>query len=487
MSLQKTLDAVKKAHSSPLPDNVAKAYTQGLGLVAYDLQAPALNLYPVLTPLRNKIPRVKGGGDTATRWKAITGINTTNTRAGVSEGNRGAVMTTTLASYTAAYKGLGLEDNVTFEADYAAEGFDDAKAKAVYGLLNATMIQEERVIFGGNASIALGTTPTPTVATATTGGTIAAATYNVICVALTHVAFRESSVAAGVVVTASRTNADASADTINGGHAGKSTAASQVTTGATSTISASVTAVNGAVGYAWYFGTAGNELLAAITYLNSVLLVAAPAGTQNASALVGDKSQDAFVFDGLLTSIFTSGSNAYNVALATGTAGTGTPLTSDGAGGIVEVDAAFRAFWDNFRLSPDEMIVSGRTLLAMNKLVLANGGAPLIRYLLDSQGGGDNFEAGTVIGSYLNKITNTKVKVWVHPDAIDGMITFYSNGIPYPLNGIGNIVQIKTRKEYYQIEWPLRSRKYEYGVYMDELFQNYFPPAFGVLKNIAVG
>jgi hypothetical protein len=486
MSLQATLDAVKKAHGAPLPDNLAKAYTQGLGLVAYDLQAPALALYPILTPLRNKLPRVaSGGGDTATRWKAITGINTTNVRSGVSEGNRGGVITTTLASVTASYKGIGLEDNVTFESDYAATSFDDAKARAVYGLLNSVMIQEERVLFGGNASLALGTTPTPSVATATTGGTIAAATYNVICVALTHVAMREASVAGGLTVTATRTNADSSTDTVNGGHAAKSTAASQVTTGATSTISASVTVVNGAAGYAWYFGTAGNELLAAITYLNSVLLIAAPAGTQNASALVGDKSLDSLAFDGLLTQLWTPGSNAYNVALATGTAGTGTVMTSDGAGGINEIDAALLAFWNSYRLSPDEMIVSAKTLIAMNKLIIANGGAPLLRYTMDN--GGATLEAGTVIASYLNKPMNKKLVVWVHPDATDGMILFYSNSIPYPLSGVGNVLQVKTRKDYYQIEWPLRTRKYEYGVYADELLQCYFPPAFGTLKNIAVG
>jgi hypothetical protein len=54
------------------------------------------------------------------------------------------------------------------------------------------------------------------------------------------------------------------------------------------------------------------------------------------------------------------------------------------------------------------------------------------------------------------------------------------------LSGVGNILQIKSRREYYQIEWPLRTRRYEYGVYADELLQNYFPPAFGVLKNIKV-
>jgi hypothetical protein len=91
-----------------------------------------------------------------------------------------------------------------------------------------------------------------------------------------------------------------------------------------------------------------------------------------------------------------------------------------------------------------------------------------------------------VIGSYLNKITNTKVTIKVHPTMPPGTLFFQtSNGnMPYKLSGIDNIAQIRTRKEYYQMEWPLRTRKYEYGVYADEVLQNYFPPAFGVLTNI---
>ena len=38
-------------------------------------------------------------------------------------------------------------------------------------------------------------------------------------------------------------------------------------------------------------------------------------------------------------------------------------------------------------------------------------------------------------------------------------------------------MQIRTRQDYYQIEWPLRTRKYEYGVYADEVLQHYFPPS----------
>ena len=485
--LSKTLEAVKLARQQPLPEDLAKSFSQATGLVNYDLQAPALLLFPALTPLRNRIPRVAGNGGLATVWKQITAINPTNMRAGVAEGKRGGIITDATAEKTAAYRGIGLENSVTFEATYAAAGFDDAKAKAALTLLTSVMIQEESIILGGNGTngIALGTTPTPTVATSTSGGTIPAATYNVICVALTLAAWRAATVSGGLQLTASRTNADGTSDTVAGGHAAKSTAASQVTTGSTSTISASVAAVNGAVAYAWYLGTSGNELLAAITSINSVLLSTVAAGTQNASVLTGgDQSKDTLVFEGLLTQIMTSGSGAYNVALPTGVAGTGTVLTSDLAGGCVQIETALASFWDNARLSPSEMMMSASMLISLNTLIIKNGGAPLIRF--NANLGDSSFSAGTVVGSYLNKVTNAMLKVTVIPDMPNGMILFYSDSIPYAVSNVPNLVQIKTRQDYYQTEWPLRTRAYEFGIYADELLQVYFPPAFGVLRNIAV-
>ncbi len=480
-TLAQVLELIKNAKVS---DDINKAFTQGSGLVNYDLQPAALLLYPVLTPLRNRIPRVSGAGGTATNWKAITAINTNALSLGVSEGNRNGTIATATVSYVAAYKGLGLEDNVSFEAQDAGVNFDDIKARAVQGLLRAVMIGEERLLLGGNTTIALGTAGTPTLVGSTTGGVLAAQTLSVICVALTLEGFKASTVVGGLPLSANRTNADSTVDAVNMGTSIKSASATVVLSTGTSSLTASTAVANGAVAYAWYWGAVGAELLGAITSLNTVTITANAAGTQNASAgFTADKSQNGLVFDGILTQIMTPGSNSYNVALPT-VAGVGTPLTSDGAGGLVEVDSAFAFFWNNSRLSPSELYVSGSTLLAMNKLIIANGGAPLIRFGIDT--GGASINAGTVVGTYLNKITNTQVKLTVHPDMPDGAILFFSDSVPYPLSGVQNILQVKNRRDYYQIEWPLRTRKYEYGVYADELLQNYFPPAFGLLKNIKV-
>ena len=71
---QETLDLVKGIIGGTPSDNISKSITTANGLVAYDLQAPAKNLYPVLTPIRNSLPRVGGGVGVATNWKTVTAI-----------------------------------------------------------------------------------------------------------------------------------------------------------------------------------------------------------------------------------------------------------------------------------------------------------------------------------------------------------------------------------------------------------------------------
>jgi hypothetical protein len=333
--------------------DLKKSFTVGTGLTAYDLEPRAKQLYPVITPLRNKIARVKGTGPAA-HWNAITGINSSGVALGLSEGHRGGVISTTTRSYVAAYKSFGLDDNVTFEADMAAEGYDDVKALAVEGLLRATMISEENMIIGGNTSVALGTTPTPTLVASGTGSSLAAVALTVQAVALTHRALAAASVAGGVPTSVTRTNADGSTDTFGGGSAQVSAAAT-VTPAAGNNVVATVATVAGAVGYAWFWGTGGAAVLGAITTTNQVTISGAAAGMQAASTCNADNSTNILAFDGLISQICTPGSGSYYNALAAGTT-----LASDGGGGISQINVALESFWDNYRLSPDLMLVNSQ-------------------------------------------------------------------------------------------------------------------------------
>lgn len=470
------------------------------GINYYDLEVPVKQLFPIITPLRDRIPRAKATGGIQANWRAITGINSGHQSPGVSEGNRNAVVSHTTADYFAAFRELGEEDNVTWKAEYSAEGFADIKALTVDNLLRLTMVSEELCDLGGNTSLALGTTPTPTLATtSSTGGTLGTHTYSVICVALTLDGYTQvagvnmgttgeqfSAATAALTALVSRTTANGQSDSYGGGVAQKSASATIAVT-SPGTITATVTPVVGAVAYAWYWGQpAGSELLGAVTTINSIVIQADSTGTQNASALPSaDHSTNGYVYDGMLSQL-SQGLGNYYKALATGTAGTGTPLTSDGAGGIVEINAMFRSMYDLYRLSPETLYVSSQEQTNINSKVIAGGGAPLFRFNLDATGE-TSVIGGVVIGGLINKITGRKVQVITHPNMPPGTIMAWSDTIPYPLSGVRQVVRKLLRYDYRALEWPMVTRRYEWGVYFDGVLQNYFFPAFGLITNIGNG
>jgi len=502
--VQGVLDRIKTAQQQPLGDprfksllgleksTLQSTFTESAsatsGLTFYDLELGAKFLYPVLTPLRNMIPRVSGKGGIQAAWRAITAINTQGLRFGVSSANRGGVMAVATKDYTATYKGIGVETSVDFEAQYAGQEFDDVRAVGAKTGLEALMLGEEAMILGGCTSTPLGATPTPTIA-ATTGGTLAVQMWSVICAALTLDGLMNGSIAGGVQGQISRTNADGSADTFGGGVAKQSTSAAVATTATNNSITASVTPVSGALGYAWFWGAVGAEVLGAITTINSLVITAPATGTQTALSLgTNDNSTNALAFDGLIYQARVPGSGAYVSAMASGSAGIGTPLTSDSAGGIVEIDVALKSMWDNYRLSPDTMWVNSQEALNISRKILLGSQTAAQRFVFESSQ--DLVGGGIMVRTYLNRFSmqgGSVIDIKVHPNMPAGTILMTTKMLPYPLAGVGNVVQIRTRQDYYQIEWPLRTRKYEYGVYADEVLQNYFPPSLALITNIGNG
>lgn len=487
---EQSLALTRDALANPLPfGSIAKGFTQASspvsGLTMYDLEAPAKTLYPVITPIRNAIPRLPATGGIQASWRAVTGININNATFGVSEGNRGPVIVTATQDYNAVFRGYGFDDFATFEATYAAEGFEDLRARTVQGLIHALMIQEEKIVIGANTSLALGTTPTPSLQATTTGGTIAAGTQSVIAVALTYEGLLAASVAGGLPLSAARTLADGSTEQVNQGTAQKSANATIITTGSTSTITASVNPVSGAFGYGWFLGPAGSERLAAVTSIATATLTApAVSGAQLASAgFASDFSQNGLIFDGLFSQILKPGSGAYVSTFANGAT-----LTGDGTGGVIEIDTALQAFWDNYRLSPTTIWVSSQEQRNITKKVLAGGTNAAQRFFINVDQG--QIKGGDLVTAYLNKYSMDGaqvIPVRLHPNIPAGTILFTTDKIPYPLSNVANVLQMRMRQDVFAIEWPRRTRKWEFGLYADGVLQNYFPPAFGLITNIANG
>jgi len=72
---------------------------------------------------------VSGKGGIQANWRAVTGINTTGLRIGVSGGNRGACRRCP-PRIQRRVQGIGIETSVDFERQYAGMGFDDVRRSA---------------------------------------------------------------------------------------------------------------------------------------------------------------------------------------------------------------------------------------------------------------------------------------------------------------------------------------------------------------------
>ena len=494
---QESLELVKRALATP-DDLLAKSISTATGLVAYDLQAPAKNLYPFVTPIRNVMPRVGGGTGTATNWRQVNAIigSGFDAMGWVPEGQRSGQMSYSTSNKSATFVTIGEEDAATFEAISAGREFEDIQARMTFRLLQKMMLKEEMAILAGNASLVLGTPGTPTLAASGGGGTLPAATYFVKVVALTLEGYQNSSVAAGVATQKTVTGVDGKTFTLSGGSSNISSEASQVVTSG-QILFCSVTPIQGAVAYAWYISTStGSETLQAITTINS-LAVSAPllTGNQAQSAITGDNSSNSgYAYDGLLTTALKPGSNAYVNILATGTAGTGTTLTASGRGSVNEIDNMFQSMWQNFELSPTVLYVNAQELKNITTKVLSNASGPLLRYDNPADGSDGEYQltASGVVQYYYNPFAiygGLRIPIKIHPRVPPGTILGWAENLPiqYQSNAVPNVAEVKTRQDYYQIDWPITTRQRQVGVYAEEVLAVYAPFAMGVITNIANG
>lgn len=511
------------------PRAVTKAITQATGIVNYDLRPALRRMYPVLFPLAAMLPReVRKVGDTATRWKSVVAINPTSLRATTGEGNRGASLVTAVRDFVAPYMTLAYDDSVTFQADWAAGDFDNAKEAAVLGLLHSLRIEEDKLIYGGNRTYSIGQPGVISLADSATGGAINANTQVfVTCFPLTYEGWQHAPVSSGVVAAASaltvlstKTNADGSTDLVSGG-VGIPAVVQNITTANdgnnTHAVTAVVPTVQGAVAYAWFWGSNATTTcwLGAITNTNTVTMttalgVSTATGAATAAQIQSgrfdqvltatDYSANGLGMDGLLYFAFGAGQQINPVVLASGALvsvnndanGVATTLTANGAGGISEIDADLFTFYTNWKIGPSDLFVSAQQAIDINNKVIAGGGAPLFRFNLDRTDTANALaegiiSAGSAVGSYLNKFTNTLMKVVVYPWAVPGTMFYYTREIPYYGATQKVPAQMTLRQEYMQREWPIVRPRYEFGILMDGVLQMYFPFGMGVRYNIAQG
>src|SRR5579875_426821 len=204
---------------------VQRAITVGTGLTGYDLEESSKALVPVMTPLRNKLKRVRGKGAPNHEWRAISSFDTGRLSGVSTEGGAPSRVTYAAAPMKNPFRTLVLANDVTFDAEWTGVSLEGSSvAKRRQELLWQLFIVEERALL--NWSQYLMVPPSPLVTTSPTGGTVAANTY-------------------WVQVTA--TNAD--------GETTPSAVAKVTTSGTTSTITIQLFTVPNAANYNVYVGS----------------------------------------------------------------------------------------------------------------------------------------------------------------------------------------------------------------------------------------
>ena len=504
-------------------DNTTTGIAQATGLNFYYLEPQAKNIYPVFYPILASTPRtnpmfngMKVGG-TAVNWKAIVGIDQGG-YPGTSEGNRNAFMNITERDFSAPFKFLGKDTQVSFQAQQMGLGFDDNIALAQLSLLNALLNDEERMMLYGNSGdsghggangYVLGTTPTPVLAqnTDSTTGQLPANSYNyVFCVALTPWGVQMAS-STGVGLPYLRTNADGSTDTINGGTAIVSLVSNGpiVTDSTHTSLSASVAAVRGAVGYAWYLAqnvspTTANAFFSQISstpsakltvYNNTYQAANAQSTTVGGAAgnLTNDHSYNNLDFDGLLTWTFnysTSVQPSYWKDLG------GAGFTANGDGSIAEFEAVMDYLWQNYKITIDKIYVGGNLIDSISKAILtASGGGTAAQRLNFNMDEGGRITGGVKVVQYRSKYSTTGaakvLDVITHPWLPNGVVYFDLINNPYPAagNSIPAVRRIVSLEDHFSIKWPYRKLQHEMGVYCFETMEHYIPFGTAVLTGCA--
>ena len=502
------LDMWKNALHRPIsapdaPDTMAmhKTVSVSTGLTYFDLTAPALNMFPTVTPIRNmmrRFPQLYAGD----KFNYEVVLSTTGsglpTMGWVPEGQRAASMSYNTTRTNAVYATFGEEDSVTEEALIASDGFEDEAALVQLRSMLRLFVKEEMGLLGGDLSLALGTPTTPTVTVAAfTGASLTAGTFQVIVVGLTAEGYQNASVANGVTQSLTITGNDGQTYTLNAGSSARSASTLGTVAGTGTALLATIPVMSGAAAYAWYAGPSGtvtSAVLQTITTINSVAFTAPlTTGTQVATAITADCSTNSTAFDGLLNTAFKkTAQGSYVNSLATGTPGTGTSLAAGSDGSPSQIDTMFESMWNTGFVSPTVVYANASGIKALANLSLTTATTPLMRYYNTTDQAAPDFRVTTagVVAWLFNPYTpdgGMKVAARAHPFVVPGTFLAWTELLPpwYMTNALPSPAVVATRQDYYIEIWPRITRKQFFGVYSQESLAVYAPFGLGVITNVA--
>jgi hypothetical protein len=445
---------------------ISKAQTTGIlestGIYSYDLSG-LVSLVPVVTPFRDIVARKQSpDGNPYAVWRAI--MNLTNSQPDPSMGFDYAANEVSFLEqdFQARYKPTGFAGLVTQDAYDLAKGYGDPYAIATFQVLNQVLIGDDRKLMGGQ-SFALAQPAAPTLTQHATGGTIGAVTAYVGVAARTGSGYYYGS-----------------------GNSQGNSASTTFASGSTNSITATVTAVRGAVAYDWFYSANGttwyyytttttNTVTITSTISSNNALPSATAapdlstswkGTANAvptyNAAADNGSANANDYDGFLASLAGdyNGSGQW-VQPGTGTANpsifnslNGAALTLTG-GTVTEIEnLLFLPLWQQVKCSPTAIMVNAVQAQEIANLIL--GASSATTYLNTDASGRVSVTAGGRVGEIVNAPAGgVTVPIEVHTSLPPGTIVARTDRVPFPQANISSVLEYRALRDTAQFDYGI--------------------------------
>jgi len=474
------------------------------GFVPFDLVAPSRLIYPVYSPLRNKIPRVPGQG-TSRRVKVITGVSGSQTGSqGVVDISIPELVSGTSISGTwplnlpgsgaqtaidlnVPYQFFGLTEALSWLAQFAGQGFEDISALANLILLQEFMLGEEYAILAATPT-ALAAPGAPTLALRTAGSNETALTSGTYYVVVTAVNYYGETIAGTV-------------------------SQSSGATGGTNVIDVTISPVAGAFQYNIYMGSsavstscylmAGTSVQGSTTYvgkqqagavgahkftLQGTVATSANGTPPSADTGTGKSTRMAGLIPTLSGQAATAG--VYPTSPSTWEAGyvnqsLGTHLSISG------VNTALQQLFDGsgstapgaFRADPAELIGEGGDLMRMSNDIVQSGAATNYRLNL-TQGEMAGVRTGAAVSEFQNPITRSVIQLLVHPWLTQGTAMLMSYTLPFTWSNVANVWEMVMVQDYLSISWPVIDATFRYSLFQYGALVSQAPYYCGLLQGI---
>jgi hypothetical protein len=479
----------------------------------YYLEPAAKYVIPQYTPIRNMLPRLPGPGIDTINWRAITdyfgGTGPSVATAALQQQSTPSSLSYVWVNASNVFKMLALKDIVTFEAEIYGKSFEgDVRATVAAKLIPALMLEEEMWIINSGQRL---WSPAPVFAlsTATTGGTVAAATNWII---VTAVNANGQTLAFGGLTPTGDVTASGTAAVPN-----------IVTTGSTSTVTFSIPRVPSATSYNVYVGT-GSTLPAmsamwlqsattqfgGATALNDVggfgqgyITVTATAAwatsgtaystltTNNAIVVKSTDSNTSglpLTYDGIQALVQLNSGAANTAGVQGETPLVRHPSASSGSLALSDIDSLLEAMYMNAHADPEVIFVGVKDHKKLSYLV--SQGTNFTVFAQNNVQELSNLIASRRVTKYINQTTGRLIDVVMLPYLTQGTIIAASLTLPFPVSTITRPpLRVEYNREMWAVEYPpdqSHTTQWMYSAYENCSIVNQYLGGMGIINGISL-